>query len=328
MIWWMIGAVLFLLLAFLVIGTVFFLKIAFFRNVSKKDKKKGSAWERLESSEGRVNTDELYVQARPFAREIAVGKRFLYGIRPRVYSITSYDGLKLKARFIPTESMRAIVILVHGFRSNPVHDFAGVVQDFNSMGIACLLPDQRATGESEGKYICYGRKEKYDIRDWARLMDREYNGVPVILDGVSMGATTVLLASGLKLPENVKGIIADCGFTTAGEMFEKVLKDTFKLPKFPFFYTSRICAKLFLDFDFYDEPTEKALENNRLPILFAHGKRDTFVPYGMSVRNYRCARRYCHSIMFSVEEADHGLSYLVDKEGYTEKLGIFFDRCL
>ena len=36
----------------------------------------------------------------------------------------------------------------------------------------------------------------------------------IFLCGISMGCATTLMAAGLDLPDNVKGIIADCGFTS------------------------------------------------------------------------------------------------------------------
>ncbi|MBE6562651.1 MAG: alpha/beta hydrolase [Ruminococcaceae bacterium] len=325
---YIIGAVILLLLLVLVFGTHFFLKIAFFRYTSRKEKKKKSVWVRLEEKGGEVNVKDLFVEARPWIEEIKVGKAYLASAEKKVYETTSYDGLKLRARLFPAENMRAIVIMVHGFRSNPVHDFSLAVMEFNKMGLSCLLPDQRSTGESEGKYICYGRKEKYDIRDWARLMEKEYPGVPVILDGVSMGCSTVLLASGLDLPENVKGIIADCGYTTPYEMFERVLRDTFKLPKFPFFYTASLASKLFLGFDFKGESTVDALKKNRLPVLFAHGEADTLVPHYMSVTNWEAAKDTCDAVFFSVPKAGHGLSYLVDREGYIKLIEELLEKIL
>lgn len=329
MIGYIIGAVLLLVvLLALIFGTLFFVKIAFFRYLTAKDKKKESAWVRLEDKERVLNVDDLYSEARPWIEEIRKGRSYIASCKKEVFEITSFDGLKLKSRFLPIENMKAIVIMVHGFRSNPVHDFSCAVQSFHEMGFGCLLPDQRAAGESEGKYICYGRKEKYDVRDWAKLLSEKYPDMPILLDGVSMGAATVLLASGLELPENVKGVIADCGYTSAVEMFEKYLKVDFKLPKFPYFYTAAFVSKTFLDFKFEGDTTKEALANNRLPIFFAHGKADTLVPYDMSVKNYEFAKDLCDAELFSVENAGHGLCFLVDKAGYIERLNKFIVKCI
>lgn len=329
MIGWIIGAVvLFIVLFALIFGTYFFVKIAFLRYLNYRDKKKESAWVRLEDKDRVLNIEDLYAEARPWINEIREGRAYIASCKKEVLEITSFDGLKLKARFLPIENMRAIVIMVHGFRSNAVHDFSCAVQSFHEMGFSCLLIDQRAAGESEGKYICYGRKEKYDVRDWAKLLLEKYPHIPVILDGVSMGAATVLHASGLELPENVKGIIADCGYTSAFEMFEKYLRVDFKLPKFPFFYTAAFAARVFLGFGFKGDSPIEAVGNSKLPIFFAHGKADTLVPYEMSVRNYEAARKSCEAQLFSVDDAGHGLCFLVDRAGYTERLEKFIDNCI
>ncbi len=329
MIGWIIAvSVLLIVLLALIFGTLFFVKIAFVRYLKRKDRKKESAWVRLEDKNRVLNAEDLYSEARPWINEIREGRSYIASCKKEVFEITSFDGLKLKARLLPVENMKAIVIMVHGFRSNPVHDFSCAVESFHKMGFSCLLPDQRASGESEGKYICYGRKEKYDVRDWARLLSEKYPHMPIIFDGVSMGAATVLLASGLELPSNVKGVIADCGYTSALEMFEKFLKVDFKIPKFPYFYTAAFVSKVFLGFNFEGDTTSEALVENKLPIFFAHGKADTLVPYEMSVRNYEFALQYCDAQLFSVEDAGHGLSFLVDKAGYIEALEGFIDKCI
>lgn len=324
----MIGVLLFAVLLALIFGTLFFVRIAFFRYLSVKEKKRRSVWARIEDKSRELSEKDLYEKARPWFNEIREGREYIASCKKEIFTLTSFDGLELKARFLPTDNARAIVILVHGFRSNPVHDFSCVVRTFHELGFSCLLPDQRATGESEGKYICYGRKEKYDIRDWAKLLQEKYPSVPVILDGVSMGAATVLMASGLELSDNVKGIIADCGYTSAVEMFEKYLKVDFKMPKFPYFYTAALVSKFFLGFSFKGETTQEALEKNKLPVFFAHGTADSLVPYEMTQRNYETALKYCDTQLFSVEGAEHGLSFLVDKSGYVKRLEPFIDKCI
>ena len=75
------------------------------------------------------------------------------------------------------------------------------------------MPDQRAHGRSDSYTITMGAQERYDARAWAYWASVRSSGkVPIFLMGVSMGAATVLLASGLDLPDSVHGIIADCGY--------------------------------------------------------------------------------------------------------------------
>ena len=62
--------------------------------------------------------------------------------------VTSYDGLRLRARYIPCENARATLLLFHGWRSYPELDFGAALTFYQSFGVNILLPDERAQGES------------------------------------------------------------------------------------------------------------------------------------------------------------------------------------
>ena len=124
--------------------------------------------------------------------------------------ITSGDGLRLHAKVFRAENERAAVLLFHGYRSDYGYfDFGAVIRKYLEKGISLLLVDQRSHGKSEGKYIGFGIKERGDCLLWAAEATRIFAGLPLVLEGLSMGATTVLMASGDDLPPEVKGIIAD-----------------------------------------------------------------------------------------------------------------------
>src|SRR5699024_1451794 len=54
------------------------------------------------------------------------------------------------------------VIILHGFmgRKEKMGEYAAM---FNQLGYNVLMPDARAHGESQGKYIVYGWPERYDV---------------------------------------------------------------------------------------------------------------------------------------------------------------------
>ena len=145
--------------------------------------------------------------------------------------ITSGDGLRLHAKVFRAENERAAVLLFHGYRSDYGYfDFGAVIRKYLEKGISLLLVDQRSHGKSEGKYIGFGIKERGDCLLWAAEATRIFAGLPLVLEGLSMGATTVLMASGDDLPPEVKGIIADCGFTSPKAILSEVIRADYHLP--------------------------------------------------------------------------------------------------
>ena len=148
--------------------------------------------------------------------------------------IKSFDGLKLCGKYFAAENARATLVLMHGYHSSAGIDFGCAVPFLlHDMHFNLLFAEQRTHGESEGEYITFGVKERYDCRDWAIYAAKKAQDLPILLYGLSMGAATVLMASGLDLPQQVAGIIADCGFTTPRAIFRHVLVHELRLPVFP-----------------------------------------------------------------------------------------------
>lgn len=240
-------------------------------------------------------------------------------------SITSHDGHRLSAKLYAPEAPKATVLLVHGYHSKPDMDFGCVFEFYAERNIAMLMVDQRAHGDSEGQYLTFGAKEKYDIRDWAKyLVERFGEHHRIVLDGVSMGCTTVLLASALPdLPVQVKAVIGDCGFASAKGQIAQVLREDMHLPVFPVLPVASLLCRIYGGAFLGEADVEKAMKNARLPTLFAHGSADDFVrPYN-SERNYAaCASEYKRLCLF--EGSPHGLSYLDHKEEYEKEILALF----
>ncbi len=239
-------------------------------------------------------------------------------------TVKSYDGLTLAARLIPTpcEKSRGIIASFHGYRSEPSVDFGASSVDFLESGFSLLLVDQRAHGNSEGRHITFGVKERYDVISWCRLLEEMFPDSPVILDGLSMGASTVMMSCALELPSNVRAAIADCGYTTPKDICTKVLTTDMRLPRFPIFHAATLVTRLFAGYRFDEASAPESLKSSTLPTLIVHGTGDRFVPFEMGLENSRAGG---DNVSFlSVENAGHGLSYLVDKDSYDIALDKLF----
>ncbi len=255
------------------------------------------------------------------------GERWLTERQSEEVTITSRDGLKLQAIYVPAEKPRACVILMHGYRSSIMQDFGGMLPFYEEAGCSVLLVDQRGCGKSEGKYITFGIKERLDALDWARYMDGRLEGkTPIVLHGLSLGGATVMMASDLPLPEAVAGAISDCGFTSPYDILAHCGKAWFHIPAFPMVDLLSMVAKLLAGIGYRDCSTLEVLARSDLPLLLIHGGKDNFVPTYMTEQNYAAAKS-CRGKLI-VEEASHGLSYLTAPERYQKAVLDFLDEVL
>ena len=252
----------------------------------------------------------------PEIPEEAAGRAFWREAAPEAVSICSSDGLTLRGEYLVRSGSVRTVVCVHGYRATGIGNFAPVLPILADLGCDILLIDQRACGASEGNSITFGMKERYDVLAWCRWLTEERGCThPVFLDGISLGCSTVLMASDLCLPENVCGIIADCGYTSAYEIIASVMKHMLKIPPAPFMPLLQLAARIELGMPLDAVSAETCVRRTKIPILFAHGEQDHFVPAEMGIRNYTaCASR---KWLLLSPDAAHGESWLKSREEYT-----------
>lgn len=240
------------------------------------------------------------------------------------WTITAQDGIKHVGRYYHNADNAPVVIMFHGYRSSAVRDGMGAFKVCRECGYNILMVDQRAHRKSGGKCITFGVKERYDCVDWINQVCKKCGkDTKIILIGLSMGASTVMMAAGLDLPENVRGIIADCGYSTPKDIIKTVIK-MLKLPVRLAYPLVRLSAKIYGKFDLESASATEALAKSKVPILLIHGEADDFVPCEMSRANYEaCASE---KELFTVPEAGHGMSYLTDVDGYMSKFKGFLQK--
>lgn len=261
-----------------------------------------------------------------FAASLPVAAQWLRDHNAEDVTTLSFDGLRLAGKWVPAQHPKATLILFHGYHTHYIHDFAGIFSLYHSIGLNLLLVRQRAHGESGGKYITFGVRERRDVLSWVDFHNRTHGMDNVYLSGMSMGASTVLFAAGEELPPNVRGITADCGFTSPAEIMAEVIKKQFHLPPKPVLPLVDFWAKTVGGFGLHECDTRQSLAKAHVPILFIHGKADTFVPCHMSRRGYDACSS--EKTLIEVEGAGHGKSYLFDPDRLTEALVDFFNKHL
>lgn len=252
------------------------------------------------------------------------GKNRLEALRPQKVCIQSHDDLTLVGHWLEAPNPKRILIAMHGWRGSWSRDF-GLISDFwQKQGCNVLFAEQRGQGESGGQYIGFGLLERQDCLRWARWAQAACPNLPIYLVGISMGATTVLMTGGMELPGNVRGILADCGFTSTCGIWKHVAQRNLHLHYG--LYATRandLCRKK-ICLDARDYSTLDAMAECEVPVLFVHGTDDSFVPISMTFENYKACAAPKHLLV--VPGAEHGMSFLMDRSRYEQAMIDFWRK--
>lgn len=239
-------------------------------------------------------------------------------------TIQSFDGLKLTGSYYEYEPGAVTELMFHGYRGSAERDLCGGVHRAFCLGHNVLIVDQRTSCRSEGNTISFGINEHRDCLAWIDFaIDFLGPDVKLILTGISMGAATVLMAAGRELPENVVGVLADCGYHSAKAIICKCAKDMKLPPKlvYPFI---KLGAKIFGHFDLEEYSPIEAMKSCKLPVIFFHGDADDFVPCEMSWENYNAC--VSPKKLVITRGAGHGLCYVIEPKQYLQEVADFFSQ--
>lgn len=282
-------------------------------------------------TETRVNVNEMadMSQWEEYKKIIHANKDWLSTREMEHVTIKSRDNLTLHGDYIPADNESDTIVLCHhGYTSTGWDSCSSIAAFFLREGYDCLVVDNRAHGKSEGDYVGFGILDRFDSLSWMEYINSRFDSKKkIVLYGVSMGAATVVMASGFKkLPCNVKAIISDCAFTSPYEVFAHILKRDYHMPEFPVMNFNDVLCKKTAGYGFNDYSTLKAVKTTNVPILFIHGENDTFVPTEMSHRNYEA----CNSPkdLLIVENASHAAAYYENVPLYEAKVKEFLKKYL
>ena len=303
-----LGVAAFLAVAVLVISYICF-RMAFY--VKESDKKPK---EEYPIPEGKIYE--------PYREQMVGWMKEVRAMPCQEFHIRSFDGLRLRGKYYEYAPGAIIEIMFHGYRGSAERDLCGGVQRCFKLGHSCLIVDQRCAGKSGGNVITFGINESRDCLDWMRFaIDHFGPDCRLMLTGISMGASTVMIAAGEELPKNVIGVLADCGFTSAKAIIKKVIRQL-KLPPELAYPFVKLGAKLYGHFDLEQTSSLEAMKKCKVPVIFFHGETDDFVPCDMSRENFEaCTGK---KMLVTVPNAGHGLSILLDPEGYRTAMKLFF----
>ncbi|MBQ9414241.1 MAG: alpha/beta hydrolase [Clostridia bacterium] len=260
----------------------------------------------------------LFSDDGPYGDELHKAREFLQALPHQTVTITAKDGTPLCADFYDGRCSRTVVLL-HGYRSLPYYQLAAQSVFFYQNGFNLLLITQRAHGESGGKRSTLGLKERDDLLSWLAFLDGKTS--EVLLYGSSMGAATVAYASD-RLPDTVKGMVLDCGFTSP---YDQLLWDCRKrhLPAHALLPIMRLLGQWVLREDIRRQTTD-ALKNTTVPALFVQGGADQTVKPEQTEKN-RAACASDNTVVL-VPQARHMTAFLDDPASVKAHLTAFINK--
>lgn len=241
-------------------------------------------------------------------------------------SILSMEGYRLYGKLYYMKNDAPLILFFHGYHGVAAWDGYGFFKLCKKSGINILMVDERAHGKSEGSAITFGIKERYDCKLWIEYIAERFGEcTDIFLAGVSMGAASVMMSSELGLPENVRAIIADCGYSEPAAIIKETIR-AMKLPVKPVYQLVKLGAHLFGHFDLEAAAALQSVKKLNIPILFIHGKQDSIVPTSMLEELYEACKGKKERVL--IEGADHANSALTDYEAYEKAILQFIEKNL
>lgn len=230
---------------------------------------------------------------------------------------TMPDGMQLHALFLkrPEECSR-YAICVHGFKNEAATMGVYARPYYEKYRMNVLIPDLRGHGESDGNIIGMGYLDREDILHWIKKILEKDPKALIVLHGMSMGAATVLMTTGEKLPSAVKACIADSSYTNALDELEYVYLNLnpHPVPARPLLRTVRLLTLRRSRYDLDKAAPEEAVKHSATPTLFIHGEKDGFIPPSMMPVLYNNAA--CPKAFLWIPGADHVEGIDIDPETY------------
>lgn len=238
--------------------------------------------------------------------------------------IKSNDNLNLHAYTInQNNNTDKWAIVVHGYGGSGKL-MSAKAKYFYEMGYNVLIPDLRSHGKSEGDYIGMGWDDRLDIISWINFIIQNNSNSKIVLHGTSMGAATVLMASGEDLPPNVKAIISDCAYTSVWDEFSYELETYLNVPTSYILNVTNIITKLRAGYSFKEASAIDAVKKSTVPILYIHGDSDKFVPYSMMDKLYNATKSPKEKL--TIEGAEHANSDLISPYLYWLTINDFVEK--
>lgn len=212
------------------------------------------------------------------------------------------QSLRLHGWWVAHPQSRATVLYCHGNAGN-ISDRASKVKAFYDLGLSVFIFDYRGYGQSEGVPTENGL-----YADTAAAFEilKSYQKIeqPVLIYGASLGGVPAIdLAS----REKVDGLIIDASFPNAYSMAQRMYSF---IPEF------FLAVKM---------PSDKKIQEVKIPKLFFHSREDDMVPFNLGQQLFDIAPE---PKRFVILQGGHVDGHVDDPQNYRQALEEFLEEVL
>ena len=254
--------------------------------------------------------------------ELALTKRWYRSISPERLYITGSTGRALYLRILRQTGSKKWVIAVHGYGCTG-RSMMFCAKKFYEHGFNVIIPDLPCHGRSYGRFIGMGQYEYRDILKIADMTAAHNSGARIMLYGVSMGAATVLTATGGDA-RNISCAVSDCSFSDARSVLDFQIQNIIHMPAFMIIHELDKGYRKKTGYSLKNADIRKFVRRSVTPTLFIHGGADKIVPTAMVYKLYNAAA--CPKDILIVQNAGHGVSAYADTGVYWKKVFDFADK--
>ena len=228
-------------------------------------------------------------------------------------TLNTADGLSLSGWFIPNETTKQTIILLHGYpadKGDVLPSLAFLNKRYN-----LFLFDFRYLGRSEGEYSTAGAKEIADLSSAIEyLKTRGINEVGVW--GFSMGGAVALMS----IPSNpeIKAVVSEASYSSLGLM----ARELYRIPllDYPLAWLTGVWVNLFIGVNLGSTSPEDAVRNTKIPVLIIHSKNDDVIPFKNALLLQDALKNNPRAEFWFQENLVHGQFDAI----YQKKIGEFF----
>ncbi|MCB1141501.1 MAG: prolyl oligopeptidase family serine peptidase [Leptospiraceae bacterium] len=194
------------------------------------------------------------------------------GLQFEEVSVLTSDGLELKSWYIPGDSSKKGILLVHGHGGmrNEGLRFSKVLHD---SGYNLLLLSLR---RNSGSFASMGYHEVKDVQAGVQYLKEVKQLDTIGILGFSMGAATSIMA--MESNQEIKAGIFSSGFSSAISVLVESAWRDFSIPRYPLFPIAEFFINLRGNMKIGEVlPLEKIGRISPRPVFIMHCDRDDFV---------------------------------------------------